>query len=320
MWAAEMKERILAICTSTRKGEPKASVPSAILRENHGIEGDAHSGPGHRQVSLLALTDIETMRAKGLPDLDYGAFGENFVVSGIDLEALGLGSRLRLGDCAEIVITQRGKECHERCAIFDRTGDCIMPTRGLFGRVSRGGEVKAGDALEAVEIVAPSAIQAAVVTVSDSRSRGEEADTAGPAVARLLEDGLGAHIHTAEIVSDEQAQLETRLRFFAVEVRLDLVVTVGGTGFAPRDVTPEAVRAVVERLTPGLDEAMRAASMRITDQAMLSRCVSGILHKALIVSLPGSEKAACGNLRAVLSALPHGLDKLRGDTTPCGVF
>ncbi len=309
---------VVALCTSAKKGEPKTPVASARLREGHGLEGDAHAGCGHRQVSLLALADVESVRARGLPDLAFGAFGENLVVEGLDLEALGLGSRLRLGGCAEVAVSQRGKACHQRCAIYDRAGECIMPDRGLFARVTKGGEVKPGDAVEVFDAVPRGAFQAAVLTVSDSRSRGEAEDTAGPAVARLLREALGAHLYAAEVVPDEQALLESRLRFYADEVGLDLVLAVGGTGFAPRDVTPEAVRAVVERLTPGLDETMRAASLRRTPTAALSRAVSGIRDGTLILSLPGAARAAVENLGVLFPALPHGLRKLRGDATPCG--
>ena len=138
------------------------------------------------------------------------------------------------------------------------------------------------------------------------------------ALAELLRRELGAHIYKSETLPDDQPAIEERLRHYADGHGIDLVLTVGGTGFAPRDVTPEATRAVVERLTPGLDEAMRAASLAKTPHAVLSRGVSGIRRQTLIVSLPGSERGAVGNLEAILSALPHGIEKLRGDPSDCG--
>ena len=148
-----MTGTVLSICTSTRKGHSKAPVERARVIERHGIEGDAHAGPWHRQVSLLAAGDIELMRARGLPGLRFGSFAENLVVGGIDFERLGVGSRLRLGGEVEIVVTQIGKECHTACAIMARVGECIMPTRGLFAEVVCGGEIAPGAAVDVLEAV-----------------------------------------------------------------------------------------------------------------------------------------------------------------------
>jgi molybdopterin adenylyltransferase len=310
--------RVEAICVGAKKGGKKSPVSGARFVADHGIEGDAHSGSGHRQISLLAWSDIESVRTSALPDLKAGDFAENLVVSGVDLASLGLGSRLRLGNEAELAITQLGKTCHERCAIYYQTGDCIMPRRGLFARVRQGGLVASGDGVEVIEAVPPQRFQAVVLTISDRGSRGETTDTAGPAVGGLLKDSLGAHLYTTEIIPDERDQIRARLEHFSDGHSIDLVLAVGGTGFSPRDVTPEAVAAVIQRPAPGLDEAMRRASMEKTPLAMLSRGVSGIRNSTLIVSLPGSERAAVENLRAILPALAHGLAKLRGDPGDCG--
>jgi MOSC domain-containing protein YiiM len=130
---------ILSINTSERKGEQKTSLERAVLREGHGIEGDAHAGDWHRQVSLLADEDIALMRGRGI-DLRFGDFAENITTRGIDLAALPIGARLQLGD-ALLEVTQIGKECHQHCAIFEAVGDCVMPRRGIFARVLRGGEI-----------------------------------------------------------------------------------------------------------------------------------------------------------------------------------
>ena len=313
-----MTGRIEAICISAKKGERKSPAPSAVLIADHGIEGDAHAGPWHRQVSVLAAEDVERMRAKGLPDLKAGDFAENLVVSGLALDELGLGSRISLGKEAEISITQLGKVCHSRCAIYHQTGDCIMPRRGLFARVVRAGDIASGDPVTVIESVPREYFQTVVLTISDRCSRGETVDTAGPAVARRLADELHANMYTTRILPDEQPKIETALRHYAGGHSIDLVLAVGGTGFAPRDVTPEAVTAVIERPTPGLDEAMRRASASINPRAMLSRAVSGIRGSTLIISLPGSERAAVENLEAVLPALGHGLAKLRGGPADCG--
>jgi molybdopterin adenylyltransferase len=310
--------RIEAVCISGKKGERKTPVPSADFRAGHGIESDAHAGPWHRQVSLLTLEDVESMRQRGLPDLAPGDFAENVTVSGLDLAACGLGTRLRLGDGVVLSVTQIGKVCHSRCAIYEAAGDCIMPRLGVFARVEKGGRVQAGDSIEILELVPRERFQAVVLTISDRCSRGEAQDTAGPAVVQRLKSVLNAHIYRAEIIPDEREKIGERLRHYAGGHSIDLVLTVGGTGFSPRDVTPEATRELLERPTPGLDEAMRHSSFSKTPHAMLSRGVSGIRGSTLIVNLPGSEPAAVENLDVILPALAHGLSKLRGDGTDCG--
>ena len=151
--------------------------------------------------------------------------------------------------------------------------------------------------------------QAAVITVSDKCSRGEREDTSGPAVRAMLEEAGLAVCHTA-VVPDEFEQIRSALIACADERGLSLVVTTGGTGFSPRDITPEATLAVVEREARGIPEAMRWASLQITPRGCLSRSAAGIRGRTLIVNLPGSEKAARENLAAVLDALAHGLDML----------
>ncbi|RLC52212.1 MAG: MOSC domain-containing protein [Candidatus Cloacimonadota bacterium] len=131
--------RILSVNISEKKGEQKKPVSKAILKENFGIEGDAHAGNWHRQISLLANEDIETMRAKGIK-LDYGDFAENITTKGIDLANIPVGTRLYLGN-AIIEITQIGKSCHHDCAIYQAVGDCVMPRKGVFAKVIKGGEI-----------------------------------------------------------------------------------------------------------------------------------------------------------------------------------
>jgi MOSC domain-containing protein YiiM len=131
--------RILAINISARQGEQKRPVQQALLRENHGIVGDAHAGDWHRQVSLLADEDIDTMRGRGI-DLAFGDFAENITTRGVKLASLPVGTRLHLGP-AVLEVTQIGKECHHGCAIRQAVGDCVMPRFGIFARVVRGGEI-----------------------------------------------------------------------------------------------------------------------------------------------------------------------------------
>jgi molybdenum cofactor synthesis domain-containing protein len=313
-----MVGRVEAICTSPRRGVPKTAQQTAQLRAEHGIEGDAHAGLDHRQVSILAQAEIGSFERKTGLDLAAGAFAENLVVSGLDLTTLGLGSRLRLGNDVTLSISQHGKQCHHRCAIFEQTGDCIMPRVGLFARVLTGGRLALADPVYIEHVVSRSTWQAVVLTVSDRCAAGAARDTTGPAVAALLRESLAAHIYAAEVIPDGREGVAERLCHFADGRGIDLVIAAGGTGLAPRDQTPEAVRDVVERLTPGFDEVMRAVSAASTPLAVLSRACSGIRGSTLILSLPGSPHAAVENLSAILASLPHGLAKLRGDREDCG--
>ena len=150
---------------------------------------------------------------------------------------------------------------------------------------------------------------AAVITVSDKGSRGERMDTSGPAVRAMLE-GAGYQVVHAAVIPDDMGAIQAELIQCADGLGITLVVTTGGTGFSPRDVTPEATLAVVERVVPGIPEAMRLESMKVTSRACLSRSAAGIRGRTLIINLPGSEKAARENLAAVLDPIGHGLDML----------
>ena len=135
--------KVLAVNVSLNKGERKTPAPEVTLRENHGIEGDAHAGDWHRQVSLLAQESIAKMQALGL-DVKEGDFAENITTEGVDLVSLPIGTRIELGETL-LEVTQIGKECHTRCAIFYQAGDCVMPKEGIFAKVLKGGVVRPGD-------------------------------------------------------------------------------------------------------------------------------------------------------------------------------
>jgi molybdopterin adenylyltransferase len=143
--------KVIAVCTSEKKGTTKTPVPEITVKENFGVAGDAHADCAtHRQVSLLAEESINKMRGKGL-ELNYGDFAENITTLGIDLLSLPIGTRLNIGKDVILEMTQIGKECHADCAIRQQIGDCIMPREGIFAKVIRGGKVKAGDTIEVVD-------------------------------------------------------------------------------------------------------------------------------------------------------------------------
>lgn len=148
-----MSAQLVAVCISKNKGERKTPVDQIELRENHGIIGDAHAGDWHRQISLLAKESIDKMRAMGLA-VDNGDFAENLTTEGIDLPKLPIGTMLQIGKCL-LEVTQIGKECHTRCAIYHQAGDCVMPKEGIFAKVLRGGHLNPGDWIESVDNESP---------------------------------------------------------------------------------------------------------------------------------------------------------------------
>lgn len=155
-----------------------------------------------------------------------------------------------------------------------------------------------------------------VLTVSDRCSRGECEDKSGPLLCELLKND-GEVIKYA-VVADDRDEIKKMLIRVCDELKSDVVFTTGGTGFSPRDITPEATREVIEREAPGISEAIRYESLKITPKAMLSRAVSGIRGKTLIINLPGSPKAVKESLETVLPVLPHAIETLSGNTTSCG--
>ena len=306
--------RIEAICISTARGTQKRPVGSAEFVADWGIRGDAHGGHWHRQVSLLSADRIDAFRARGA-QVENGAFGENLVVRGFDFSTFPVGTLFKSGDVL-LELTQIGKECHQHCAIYQAVGDCIMPREGVFARVIRGGIARTGDELVLAERRERRPYQAAVITLSDKGSQGKRQDTSGPAIAARLKDS-GYDVVETLLPPDEAAALRQQLCRLADQRQVDLIVTTGGTGFSPRDITPEATMAVADRIAPGIAEAMRAASLRITPRAMLSRAVSVIRKGTLIINLPGSEKACQECMDVFLDTIPHGLDLLRGESGDC---
>jgi molybdopterin adenylyltransferase len=155
-------------------------------------------------------------------------------------------------------------------------------------------------------------IRFGILTLSDRSARGERADSSGPALASLIQ-AEGWSVVKQEVLPDEESAIREILSSWADSAEMDVLLTTGGTGFSPRDVTPEATRAVIEREAPGLAEAMRLASLKITPHAMLSRIVTGIRRKTLIINLPGSPKGAVENLQVIIPVLPHAIQLLRDD-------
>lgn len=305
---------VKAVCISEKKGTEKHAVEQVHVRPHHGIDGDAHAGNWHRQVSLLSYDKVQAFNERGA-NVGDGAFGENLVVSGLDFKNLPVGSILKVGS-AVLKMTQIGKECHSHCAIYKRMGECIMPKEGVFAEVIEEGDIHPGDVME-VNLPDPNRpFRAAVITLSDKGAKGERVDESGPAAAEMLLQA-GYEVVEQLILPDEPEQLKTQLIRLADGRQVDLILTSGGTGFSMRDQTPEATLAVADRMAPGIAEYIRAKSMEITPRAMLSRGASVLRGRTLIINLPGSPKAVREGLGFILGPLEHGLKILKGTDGEC---
>lgn len=305
---------IVAICISKKRGTQKHPVESAVIKEGWGIEGDAHGGNWHRQISLLSYEKIEVFRRKGAK-VDPGAFGENLIVRGIDFSSLPVGTCFRIGEVL-LELTQIGKECHSHCQIYEKMGECIMPREGVFARVIAGGQIHVG---EEVEVILPDPARpftVAVVTLSDKGAAKERKDESGPAMVSMLKEA-GYEVKETLLLPDGMEPLMQELIRLSDQRQMDVIFTTGGTGFSQRDVTPEATIAVCDRMACGIADGIRQYSMGITRRAMFSRAVSGIRKKTLIINLPGSPKAVREALEFLLPELPHGLGILRGTEGEC---
>jgi len=303
--------KILAVCTSDRKGVPKDNVKKAFLKENHGVVGDAHAGPGIRQVSLLAKESLDMIRKMGLK-IGCGGFGENLTTSGTELTSIVIGTRIRAGG-ALLEVTKIGKECKKPCAIYRKYGSCILPHEGVFAKVIESGIVKEKDA---IEIIPEGKITAGILIISDRSASGKRQDECASPITKALKKIDGQAIRY-KVVPDEADVIASTLKKWADDGEMDLLITSGGTGFSPRDVTPEATGKVIEKNAPGLAEMMRVESAKKTKFAYLSRGIAGIRKKTLIINLPGSPKAVKECMEILSPLLPHAVEVMKGQVRDC---
>lgn len=306
--------KIQAISVSDRKGVIKENVPSAFFENDFGIKGDAHAGKWHRQVSLLALESVKKMQDKGLK-VKSGDFAENITTEGIDLLSLPVGAKLQIGSI-ELIISQIGKVCHHKCAVYYHAGECVMPKEGIFGVVLGNGELKVGDE---IKNLGKDGYSVGIITLSDRASKGEYEDLTGPAIEKYISENLKTSFIRKEIIADDKDKFNITLKDFADIQMLDLIITNGSTGISPRDIAPDVTIEVIEKRLLGFEEVMRAESFKITVNSIVSRAVCGTRKNSLIINLPGSPKGAVENLLFIMPAIEHTIKKLQGDKSDCAV-
>lgn len=295
--------KVISINVSAEKGTAKRPVEQALIDEA-GIVGDAHAGAWHRQVSILDAENIDRFGVEEGHIFAPGDFAENLTVSGIRTAEVAALDRFRIGTI-ELEVTQIGKACHgSDCAVFQLVGRCVMPKEGIFCRVLSGGKIRAGDPVEHL----PRSLTFRIITLSDRAFAGQYPDRSGPKVRELLEAFLADKRRHTEITSvllpDDAERLRAELSA-ACKAGTDVVFTTGGTGVGPRDVTPETVTEVCDKLIPGIMENIRVKFGSAKPNALLSRGVAGIAGTTQIYALPGSVRAVSEYMGEILKTLEH---------------
>lgn len=299
----EQKIKILSVNISTKKGIVKSPVEKIALN-NLGIDGDAHAGEWHRQISLLGIESINRFKKSAKREINFGDFAENITTQGIELVETKPGDRF-IGKEVDLEVTQIGKSCHgDGCAIYREVGNCVMPKEGIFCRVIKPGKLKAGDELTFY----PKIYKVQIMTLSDRASRGVYEDKSGPEVVRLISEFFNnlkwQFTIESTIIPDDEEELRIHLAK-AKELGYDLLITTGGTGIGPRDITPDIVKQLIDKEIPGIMEMIRVKYGAEKPNALLSRSVAGIMGETFVYSLPGSVKAVNEYMAEITKTLKH---------------
>ncbi len=301
---------VLSLNVSTEKGTIKHPVPEITVDEL-GVVGDAHAGRWHRQVSLLSQESIDHFSLQLGRPFGPGEFGENITFGGVPLQNVSPLDCFVFGD-VELEVTQIGKECRgSGCTIFQQVGKCVMPAEGLFARVLRKGKIRRGDSGEH----RPRPFRCMIVALSDRAAAGVYSDRSGPRVRELLDEFFAKRRwhYCAEhrVLPDDPGQLRREI-VHARERGVDVIITAGGTGLGPRDIAPETIVPLCDKLIPGIVEHLRGKFGENNPRARLSRAVAGVIGTTQIYALPGSVRAVEECLPEILATLDHVVYMLHG--------
>jgi molybdenum cofactor synthesis domain-containing protein len=301
--------KVDSVNISEKKGVIKKPVSSVTLTQK-GITADAHSGTWHRQVSMLSASSIEKFSKQAGRSIAPGEFAENLTISGFDLTEACLLDQFRIGNVL-LELTQIGKKCHgDNCAIFKEVGNCVMPKEGVFCRVLEEGVIKPGDEIEYI----PFTFSFKIITLSDRAYRGEYEDLSGPAIEETILKTFNTNNWRVDfsrvIIPDEAEQLKAEIN---ASCRADstVIITTGGTGIGPRDITPDTVKPMLEKELPGIMEFIRCKYGEKYPNALVSRSVAGVIGQTQIFTLPGSVKAATEYCDEILKTIEHSLFMLK---------
>lgn len=297
------KIKVISVNISEKKGVIKHPVDFIELN-SLGVKSDAHSGTWHRQVSLLGTESIDRFTTASNLKVNFGEFAENITTQGLELVTTKPGDKF-IGNGIELEVTQIGKSCHgDNCAIYRQVGNCVMPKEGIFVRVLKGGKLKAGDEFEFI----PRIYRIKVITLSDRASKGEYEDLSGPEVSKLVSEffnGLNWQFTVDNFVIADDADLLKQHLTSAKKAHYDIVITTGGTGIGPRDITPDVVKQMLNKEIPGIMEMIRLKYGAEKPNALLSRGVAGIMGKSFVYTLPGSVKAVREYMAEIVKTQKH---------------
>ena len=301
---------IRSVNVSEKKGTIKKHVEEISLKEI-GVVGDAHSGNWHRQVSLLAKESIDKFSKEAGRVINYGEFAENITTEGLLLHECKPMDRF-FNNNVELEVTQIGKKCHgDNCNIFKEVGNCVMPKEGIFARVIKHGELKAGDILK----YKPRIVKIFIITLSDRASRGEYKDKSGPQLKQLCNSFFSEInrkvVFEQILIPDDSQHLEALIEK-AVHEKFDVIFTTGGTGIGPRDITTDTIKPLLDKEIPGIMEMIRIKYGMEKPAALLSRSIAGVINQTLVYALPGSVKAVNEYCKEILPTLEHSLYMIHG--------
>lgn len=297
--------KILSLNISEKKGTIKKPVEYIEITEN-GIAEDAHAGNWTRQVSLLGIESIAKYEKKTGQQVSFGEFAENITTEGIPLSQTAPLDRFVSGKII-LEVTQIGKKCHgTSCNIFKEVGNCIMPKEGIFCRVIQGGKLKKNDEL----VYIPKIFKVRIITLSDRASKGEYEDLSGKSIYSLVQvfmkEKNWSNAISRQLIPDEKDKLAAVVEE-TVNKGYDILITTGGTGIGPRDITPDTIRPMLDKEIPGIMEVIRVKYGMEKHEALLSRSIAGIIKNTLVFCLPGSVKAVKEYMREILKILEHSI-------------
>ncbi len=295
--------KVIAVNISEQKGMTKHPVNKALV-DKKGIAGDAHAGNWHRQISLLDQNSIAKFSGQFNRNINPGEFAENITISGIDLSTAAVLDRFCIGEI-ELEVTQIGKQCHgDKCAIYQEVGNCVMPKEGIFCRVIHGGGISQGDTIEYI----PRALRIQIITLSDRAFAGIYDDRSGPVAKQILANFFTDkrwHWQIDTTILPDDARELGRCLQDATAKETDIIFTLGGTGVGPKDIVPEVVISVCDKIIPGIMENIRGKYGSDKPAALLSRSTAGVINKTQIYALPGSVTAVQEYLQEILKTLEH---------------
>lgn len=298
--------KILSVNTSEKRGR-KFEVKELVLDKN-GVINDAHSGPWNRQISIISKDHIDQFkRLTECRDIDSGEFAENIFVDNMEDVEVKEFDKFVIGE-VELEVTQIGKPFHDK---FSELGNYVMPHVGIFCRVVKPGTIKPGDFM----IHKPKMFNILVVTLSDRASRGDYEDISGPTIVSLTNEYFTKKNKSFKIelkIIPDNAEALTEILNNAKNKKTDVIITTGGTGIGPRDITVETVKPMLKKEIPGIMEMIRLKYGMQKPNALLSLGVAGVINESLIYTLPGSVKAVKEYLSEIFKTLDHLIYMLHG--------